>query len=268
MRRIPPRVGYPSGDVPVSAQLPIVQYWHEQDPPAQIAELMRSFARLNPDRPYLLFNARSAERFIGRHFDERESAAFRACGLPAMQADYFRYCALLQLGGVWVDASFSCAGSMSPLLAGPGGGRLFRAYSSDALLMNSLMAFTEPRHPFLRLTIDLATELIHIRWEGKVIQVTGPFVITSIYRLNQLGSWDAFEAEAALLERREQVPNLARYARLICELIGDYERVEEACEGIRVFAAIRRRDWVSGAKKPLPHRQNGHWSEMGSHIYA
>jgi hypothetical protein len=36
--------------------LPIVQYYHEDEPPGYVSRLTDSFARLNPGRDHILFN--------------------------------------------------------------------------------------------------------------------------------------------------------------------------------------------------------------------
>lgn len=247
----------------MSKPLPIVQYWDSPEPPDYVSELTGSFARLNPGRPHLLFNADTADEFIAERFTERESAAFRACGPAAMQADYFRCCALLELGGVWADAGLECVGNVSTLLEGSEGGELFRSLATDEALMNSLLAFAVPGHPFLRLVIELSTKLIERRWQGKVNQVTGPLVLTAIYRLHRAGSIDAFMGEI------EDDAQLLRYARLMCELIGDPGRATEACEGIRVRPAESRRKWVRDPSATLPHRTSAdRWGLRGSDIYA
>lgn len=253
----------------MSAQPPIVQYWHSAEPPDHIVELTRSFASLNPQRPHLLFDALTAEEFIAAHFTERELAAFRACGPPAMQADYLRYCAVFQLGGVWADAGFVCLRNLDPLLEDAQSAQMFRAIRSESLVMNGFFAFTAPQHPFLRLAVDLSTELIERRWKGKVLWITGPLVITTIYRLHSAESMDAFLREAEEAERLTRAPGLLRYARLLCELIGSQDRATTACKGICVSPAKDRNKWVRSPERSLPHRsRDSHWSQMGSSIYV
>ena len=50
-----------SASVSEERRPPIVQYWHSPIPPGYPAESAKSFSRLNPERPYLLFNARTAD---------------------------------------------------------------------------------------------------------------------------------------------------------------------------------------------------------------
>lgn len=253
----------------MSTQLPIVQYWHLAEPPDYISESTRSFAELNPDRPHLLFDAQGADDFIAEHFTARESAAFRACGPPAMQSDYFRYCAILHLGGIWVDAGVHCARNLSPLLEESQGFEFFQSYVSKHLLLNGLFAFPVPRHPFLRLAVDLSTGLIEQRWEGKVNEVTGPLVVTAIYHLHRAGSMDAYIGEMDALQQQFKGINLSEYGRTACDLIGDYGRIEEACNGVKVLPPEDRWKWVRRPVGRFPHRaQDRHWPQAGIDIYA
>ena len=185
--------------------MPIAQFWHSSEPPAHVVELTQSFAELNPERPHLLFNAETADDFIAEHFTKRESEAFRACGPPAMQADYLRYCVIWRSGGIWADAGFMCMRSMSTLLEGSQGVVFPVALALFQPLADERVArLLGAKHPFLRLAIDISTGLIEQRWHGRVHEVTGPLVLTTIYGLHRAGSVDAFLAE--LPGRRFRLP--------------------------------------------------------------
>jgi mannosyltransferase OCH1-like enzyme len=253
----------------MTAQLPIVQYWHSPKPPDYIGERIATFARMNPGRPHIVFNAQAAEKFIAEHFTEREAAAFRACSPPAMQADYLRYCAVLRLGGIWADAGFACERDLTNLLPDSQGGELFRAFVSSSLLMNGLFAFT-PGHPFLRLAVDFSTTLIEKRWDGKVAEITGPFVITAIYDFLQAGSAETFLRNTGQAGKLARQFDLQRYARLVCDVVGEDERAIEASRGLKVHAAKDRHKWVQARREPLPHQgDGGHWSNRrGQDVYA
>lgn len=104
---------------------PIIQYWDSGSPPEEVAELIETFREHNPDTPHLVFSESEAERFIAEHFGPREVEAFRACALPAMQADYLRYCAVFALGGIYADADCECHRALQPLVDRSEGGHLF-----------------------------------------------------------------------------------------------------------------------------------------------
>ena len=250
-------------------RLPIVQYWHSPRPPGYIAEAIESFARNNPERPHYLFDRTTAQEVVRQHFAQRYSTAFAACGPPAMQADYWRYVALLHFGGIWSDASFTCTGNLDSLLNYAVGGELFGTFSFNQVLMNGFMAFNGPGHPFLQLVLDLSTELIERRWEGMVNEVTGSMIMSTILRLRASGSIDAFLREMSVVQKEIRSANLFPYARLICDLIGDYASITEACERLRVSSADSALAWIRAPRlKPLPHRTSAdHWRRLGGNIY-
>jgi len=50
----------------------IIQYWHEQDPPADIAGLIESFKARNPGLEHLRFSESSADDLIAARYGSKE----------------------------------------------------------------------------------------------------------------------------------------------------------------------------------------------------
>ena len=236
-------------ELPTRIQGPahLIHYWHDADRPERIAETLAGFKRHNPDLEQLEFDEDSAERFIAAHYGAREVSAFRACAVPAMQADYFRYCAIHTLGGVYADANFRCAGSVRPQIEGSRTGTLFGRQDPvpDWLaaefrwpypvghfraVVNSMFGFRASGHPLLELAIRVATANTERRVADGPVGVwltTGPGIFTSAYLLRELGSFDAFLEYAAgsILE-----PS----ANLFCETVGDYDTLGPMWRGVRI----------------------------------
>lgn len=145
-----------------------------------------TFRDLNPDVTHHVFTEASADEFIAANFTSRELAAFRACAVPAMQADYFRYCAVLTLGGIYADVDFCCAVPLQPLAHATSDGLLFQNAKGD--IINAFFVFDAPNHPLLRLAVDVATENISLRAADKVHMVTGPWIFTILNRLSPVGA--------------------------------------------------------------------------------
>jgi hypothetical protein len=99
----------------------IVQYWHDlQALPVDVQECMDSWSSWGSSGfEYLVFDARSAARFIEQSLGKAHLQAFMRCYHPAMQADYFRLCYLVINGGMYVDADDVCiAKDISELFVG------------------------------------------------------------------------------------------------------------------------------------------------------
>ena len=84
----------------------LVQFWNDASQvPLDVQACLNSWAPL--DRlgfRRLLFDDSTAGEFIADHFTPRHVLAFSICDHPAMRADYFRLCFMLQVGGLYVDA--------------------------------------------------------------------------------------------------------------------------------------------------------------------
>lgn len=262
-----------SADLP----LPIIQYWHSDDVPEYIENLFATFAANNPDRPHLIFNEASAGGFIERNLGAREFAAFQACAVPAMQADYFRCCAVLVLGGVYADADLHCVSPLGPLVDAHSGGELFgwrklppcwsEAVFGDAppvgphrFIENGFFAFAAGGHPFLRLALQIATANIEVRLAESVLLTTGPGVFTSMYLLHELGSFESFVRHAS---RGLFKPA----ARLLCEVVNDYATIARAFEEVRISPVQSSREWAHTAR-PMPYkRTSAHWPRWEGSIF-
>ena len=207
----------------------ITQYWHSEDVPDYIAGLLETFHDLNPTMRHTVFSESSAAAFIEEHLEPRHLHAFQACAVPAMQADYFRYCAVFALGGVYCDADARCIADLGSLVPTAGEGRLFHRGDGPGVI-NALFAFGAPGHPFLELVLEIVTTNIERRICDRVYFTTGPPIFTSLFWLHRLNSVDAF------LEHADK-GNYFRYGRAYVDAIDDYSQVERAFEGIVVSPA-------------------------------
>lgn len=233
----------------------------------------------NPDLRHEVFSEARCEKFIGEHFGRREADAFRACAVPSMQSDYFRYCSVLGFGGIYADADYECLRSLRPLLEGCEGGEIFLGPTPWSLngreanrIWSGFFAFREPGHPFLRLALEIATANIEARiaervWPAgeKVVEsiwlTAGPGVFTLMRFIREWGSFDAF------IDGLAGSP-MEPFAEQYCETIGTYERIVEAFEGVRVSSHEQMFSWVSDPAGPLPYRETDtHWKNVKTRIF-
>lgn len=153
------------------------QFWDKPEPPDEVARLMNAWA----DRfglGYRRYDADTARVLIARHYPARIQAAYARCGVPAMQADFFRYCLLHAEGGFYVDADTEPLGDLSELAR----------TASRAMLMdrrgriaNDVMFFRLPGDPLLARVIDRAVANIERGTSNNVWEVTGPGIMTGLF---------------------------------------------------------------------------------------
>jgi Glycosyltransferase sugar-binding region containing DXD motif len=255
------------------------QYWNTEAIPDYIADLLATFRDRNPDFRHLVCDEAGAEEFIGTHFGPREVAAFRACAVPSMQSDYFRYCVVLALGGVYSDADYECVRPLRPLLSGLEGGEIFLSPTEHPLngrttrrVWSAFFAFRGPGHPFLALALEIATANIEARISERIwppgervvesIWLTvGPGVPTLMRFILEWGSFDAFVEGVA-------GSPMEPFAQQYCEVIGDYDRIVEAFEGVRVSSAESMFSWVGRPEQPLPYKDTDlHWQNVRTRIF-
>jgi hypothetical protein len=252
-----------TGDGEAGGGLPLVQYWHSPEVPAEIAELTATFCDRNPRLRHLLFSEAAAAEFIAEHHGERELAAFRSCAVPAMQADYFRYCAMLTLGGVYADADLRCLRPLAPLIETVDGGLLFRREMSGNVI-NDFFVIRPPAHPLLRLTLDVASANIERRTSESIPAVTGPWIFSGLLALHRLGSFDALRRDVTGLGMNPLIET-------ICDAVAEYGRVAAAFEGVRVERFETAMSWIAKTGTDLPHKRGEthwiNWQKRGASIY-
>lgn len=257
----------------------IWQYWDSEEVPDYVLELATTFTRRNPDFRHRIFSERDTERFIEERFGPRELSAFRACAVPSMQSDYFRYCVVLAMGGIYADVDYRCMRSLRPLVGGPHTGEIFLSPTPRQVngreatrVWSGFFAFAQPRHPFLQLALDLATANMEARIAERIwphggdirmaIGLTvGPGIPTLMRYMRDWGSIDAF------LEGIAGSP-AEPFGELYCEVIGGYERIVEAFEGVRVSSHTSMGQWVRDPEFALPYKAtDAHWHNVTTPIF-
>ena len=156
----------------------IFQYWHRDDRPAEVDELMKGWEH-DPAFHYQAFTRATAETMIREHFDERTLRAFQACKVPAMQSDFFRLCALYAFGGIYIDSDIQNLGANGLFLRREGRGLLVKRHNT--IIINGIMVIHNRHDPAITYTLDRATENIENRLDTGVWSITGPGILTAAY---------------------------------------------------------------------------------------
>ncbi|MEJ8572063.1 glycosyltransferase family 32 protein [Microbaculum marinum] len=165
----------PSGreDAPIN----MFQFW-DHNPPAEVVSLMSTW-QAEPGVNYRLFNNETAEDYIRERIGLDACMAYRACNVGAMKADFFRYCALYEEGGVYIDADTQNLGGLSTLYDPTSKGLFFVRNSK---LANDFMIICRPHEYLMQYAIDKAIQNINQKLSNNVWEVTGPGILTALYR--------------------------------------------------------------------------------------
>lgn len=155
----------------------LFQYWDTPTPPPEVAAWMAHMGANNPEFNHEVFDEARARSFISAHYGPREVAAFDACAVPAMQADYFRLCALESTGGLYVDADTQSREPVAPLVARSPDGFVYMFFGN---FNNAIAFFPKAHSPFLRACLALATDNIETRRFDAVYTTTGPAVFDAV----------------------------------------------------------------------------------------
>jgi hypothetical protein len=247
-----------SGYGPGPDDLVVIQYWDAEELPGYIAAEVATFADMNPAFQHLVFSEGAAEEFIAEHLGERELGAFRACGVPAMQSDYFRLCAGLVLGGVYADVDFHCTSPLTPIIPDPGKIRLFRATGGN--VFSGFFAFRSPGHPFLQLALEIATVNIERRFPDSVYHVAGPPIFFVLVALHRTGSLDKIISGV-------RSPHFRAILRSYWDVIGDYDRVTAALKGVEIQPPGAHLDFVRPSVDLAYKGTEAHWLNFKGDIF-
>lgn len=240
----------------------LFQYWDSGAPPGEIAAWIEEVRSLNPEMKHRLYDRDDASWFIRKNLGLREQRAFDGCAVPAMQADYFRLCALQRFGGLYVDADLRCVQPLAPLLqATPHG----LAMLLNGHITNSLMFMRLGGDAYVEACLRLCTCNIEQRCMPNVYTATGPGVLTAIQAVLQP------ELAPALVASMD---NLLQRDWLFAELVESARRQIPVTDSL--LASFRdltladkpaMRPWI--AKTNPPYKQTPrHWLNWPGSIYA
>ncbi len=160
----------------MSTKTTIIQFW-DSNTPEYIQELLDSTRLLNQQVGYRFFDDKSSRAYIGENYGSEMQAVFDACALPAMRADFFRYCFLYQEGGFYIDADFRNLKSLSPIIDRDDSGCL---YQHNSGITNSMIFVRDAKTPLMEAVLNIAVENINNRKSNSVWGVTGPAIFRNL----------------------------------------------------------------------------------------
>ncbi len=239
----------------------LFQYWDTGVPPADVAPLIEAIRRDNPKHEHQLFDRPKASWMIGKHFGERYRRAFDDCAVPAMQADYFRLCALLRHGGVYVDADGHSVRSLDDLIEATPHGLMI---TLEGYLTNCVMICRQPGDAFLGAVLELVTNNIEHRRFGNVYLCTGPAVFDAVRSLVDLRWFGSAFAAADDWNRGMRFGEILDVARA---LIPVTPALQKSFRSIRLITVDELAAWVT-ARRPAYKSTERDWRRWVGSIYT
>ncbi len=239
----------------------LFQYWDGAEPPSEVAGWIEGFRTRNPDFEHVLLNEATAADFIARHYGPREVAAFRACAVPAMQADFIRLCVLDVFGGVYVDADNQSLRPLSELIA-----RAPRslAFLWTGLINNGFLMFRSPGDPFVRACLEMTLQNIEARRFEIEFTATGPGVVNAVRVVADPSCLDAvLGAFDNAVCRDWGFPALVEHARAAVPATPE---LVEAVASLTLMHALAASPWI-GSDQPAYKQSDRHWGNWRGSIY-
>ena len=162
----------------MSDKYTIYQYWDAPTPPPEVDRLINTWA-FDKSFNHELYDYESARSFIKSNFEKSTLTAFEKCLVPAMQADFFRYCILFKESGIYIDADTENGGGLGKLVGGVAKkGLLMERHGNIA---NDFIFLKESGSSLLSRVVRKAEKNIREEASNNVWKVTGPGIMTSLF---------------------------------------------------------------------------------------
>ncbi|MFC3692476.1 tetratricopeptide repeat protein [Chenggangzhangella methanolivorans] len=153
------------------------QFWDGAEAPADVERCMAEARAANADRISRRWNDAAARRFLGSLSDWRVIRAYEAAPHVAMRADLFRYAALHEFGGAYLDADDACERPLTSLV--PDGAELVLYQERLGSLGNNFIA-AAAGHPLVARLLEEATENVLLGAGESIWLATGPGLVTRV----------------------------------------------------------------------------------------
>lgn len=164
--------------MPSDGKISLFQYWDKKAPPLEVSELLQSWEN-ESSFAYRRFDREEADAMIAAHLDSDAVNAFRDCRNPAMQADFFRICALYAYGRLYADADISSLGGIHELLEDIDRGFLMLRRH---MITNDLIFMRAAGEMVMEYAINKAIDNIRRRVSNNVLRVTGPAILSQPFK--------------------------------------------------------------------------------------
>jgi mannosyltransferase OCH1-like enzyme len=158
----------------------IAQYWSPLPPPPDVAKLMDSWPRVNPDFRYETFDKARAIAYAEERGELRCVDALRGAWHPAMESDLLRLLFLFHEGGYYFDADHEAVGRIEKFL--PDGRELLLVRRDNGVVVNNVMAAMPGQQLIERVLRAAIDGALQVKDKENFWGVTGPGLLTREYK--------------------------------------------------------------------------------------
>ncbi len=158
----------------------IAQFWHNPEPPAEIARLTATWSEQNPWHAYQRFDRRSASDFLRQNHGHEAVIAFERADGSAQQADIFRLAYLARHGGYYADADDRCSIPLDRFIPAQAA---FVAFQEEYGTLGNNFIGAMPGHPTIITALERAIEAVNRGDRDIVWLSTGPGLLTRAFAL-------------------------------------------------------------------------------------
>lgn len=173
-----------SVDKIASGDFPIVLYWHDAEPPPDVAAVMETWSQFHPTMRPLRFNRATARAYLAHRYGPDAREAFDACPHAAVEADLLRYAVLAREGGIWADADDRCLRSWAGVLSVLPPEGLCLTFASDfPFYAFSAPLAAKPFNPILEKAVRECVEALQRRARGQRFSIwsdSGPGLLSRL----------------------------------------------------------------------------------------
>jgi mannosyltransferase OCH1-like enzyme len=166
--------------------------------PLEIIKIISDNKKMCPNFKFIFYDDNACDKFIKNNYDSHIYKAYKSINdcYGAMKADFFRYCVLYKLGGVYLDIKSKINKPLFNIIQKDDICLLdiprsnLEPWRKNAPTYEQWLLIFAPNHPYLLETINTLTNYIHTKFQPKIpgmnvlntkqkiLHVTGPDAFT------------------------------------------------------------------------------------------
>ena len=165
--------------------------------PNDIVNIIKKNKLICPGCKFVFYNDNDCDNFIRKNFDIRTYNAFKRINdcYGAMKADFFRYCVLYKIGGIYLDIKSSIHFPIFSIIQ-PNDICLLdlprnyeEPWRTNSPTYEQWLLMFAPGHPYLLTMIELMINYIETKYEPKIVGIP---VLNSKQKILNVTGPDAF----------------------------------------------------------------------------